>query len=867
METRYEPKTVEQRWYDTWEQRGYFKARESLTGKTFTISMPPPNITGDLHMGHAMYTLQDVLVRWHRMLGDAALWVPGTDHAAIATQNVLEKQLAKKGTSKEAIGREAWDKLVKEGYETTGLTILRQMRRLGFSADWSRNRFTMDPAYVEAIRYVFVQLWKEGLIYRGPRIVNWCPRDQSAISDLEVQYEEEDGHLYYLDYPVEGGGTIPVATARPETMVGDTGVAVHPDDWRYKDLIGKFVILPIVHRRVPIVADEAVDQDFGTGAVKVTPGHDATDYDIGERHHLPILSILTLDGRMNIPEVPQLHGLKVPEARERIVEMLRAEGALQKIEPYRHSVGHCDRCGAVIEPIVSAQWWVRMKALAGPAIAVAENDDLRFHPERWREQYLRWMRNIRDWNISRQLWLGHRIPVWTCANGHAVAYLKDPQQCEQCGDRHLTQDPDVLDTWFSSSLWPFVTLGWPTDTDDLRRFYPTQVLDTARDILYLWVARMVFMSLHFLNVVPFSDVLIHGTVLAPDGRRMSKSLGTGVDPLDMIERFGADATRAWTAYFGTGGQDIRFSEEKIKSYQLFANKLWNATRLLVAKLPEGAPAMPIDEATLEPADTWILGRLSAVTRLVTESFQRFEFGPAIDVLYEFTWHEFADDYLELIKPRLQASDASTTTALAVGVHVLETTLRLLHPIMPFVTEELWQRLPHDGETIMYAAWPLPDETIEDRGLMEDMAHLLDVVRAVRNVRQASEQKARRQPAEVISARRLLTEPLGRAYLATLARLELDGKLPEGMPQSVVVVGQTTVKLGLPSDGGIEAERHRGELQKKEREIEIIEAKLNNPDFTGKAPGAVVERERTRLAQARQAADRLRALLGETGEVG
>jgi len=867
VETRYDPKAVEQRWYDAWEQRGYFKARESLTGKTFTISMPPPNITGDLHMGHAMYTLQDVLIRWHRMLGDAALWVPGTDHAAIATQNVLEKQLAKKGTTKEAIGREAWDHLVNQWYETTGHTILGQMRRLGFSADWSRNRFTMDPAYVEAIRYVFVQLWKEGLIYRGPRIVNWCPRDQSAISDLEVQYVEEDGHLYFLDYPVEGGGTIPVATARPETMVGDTGVAVHPDDWRYKDLIGKHVVLPIVHRRVPIVADEAVDQEFGTGAVKVTPGHDATDYDIGERHHLPVLSILTLDGRMNLPEVAQLHGLKVPAARERIVEMLRSEGALQKIEPYRHSVGHCDRCGAVIEPIVSAQWWVRMKPLAAPAIAVAESDDLRFHPERWREQYLRWMRNIRDWNISRQLWLGHRIPVWTCANGHAVAYLKNPQQCEQCGDRHLTQDPDVLDTWFSSSLWPFVTLGWPTDTNELRRFYPTQVLDTARDILYLWVARMVFMSLHFLHVVPFSDVLIHGTVLAPDGRRMSKSLGTGVDPLDMIERYGADATRAWTAYFGTSGQDIRFSEEKIKSYQLFANKLWNATRLLVAKLPEGASAMPIDEATLEPADTWILGRLSAVTRLVTESFQRYEFGPAIDVLYEFTWHEFADDYLELIKPRLQAAEASTSTALAVGVNVLETTLRLLHPIMPFVTEELWQRLPHEGETIMYAAWPLPDETIEDRGLMEDMAHLLDVVRAVRNLRQSSDQKVRRQPAEVTSARRLLTEPLGRAYLATLAGLELDGKLPEGMPQSVVVVGNTTVKVGLPGDGAAETQRYQGELQKTRREIEVIEAKLNNPDFTGKAPAVVVERERARLAQARQAAARLRALLGETGELG
>src|SRR5437764_4526308 len=867
METRYEPKAVEQRWYDAWEQRDYFKPRESLTGKTFTISMPPPNITGDLHMGHARYTLQDVLIRWHRMLGDAALWVPGTDHAAIATQNVLEKQLARKGSSKEAIGRQAWDRLVKDWYETTGQTILRQMRRLGFSADWSRNRFTMDPTYVDAIRYAFVQLWRQGLIYRGPRIVNWCPRDQSAISDLEVQYEEQDGELYYLDYPVEGGGVITVATARPETMVGDTGVAVHPDDWRYKDLIGKSVMLPVVHRLVPIVADEAVDRDFGTGAVKVTPGHDVTDYDIGERHHLPILSILHLDGRMNIPAVPQLNGLPVAKARPRIVELLRAEGALQRVEPYHHSVGHCDRCGAVIEPMVSSQWRVKMKPLAGPTIAVAENDDLRFHPDRWREQYLRWMRNIRDWCISRQLWLGHRIPVWTCANGHAFAYLNDPQECEQGGNRQLTQDPDVLDTWFSSALWPYATLGWPEDTEDLRRYYPTQVLDTAREILYLWVARMVFTGLHFLNAIPFSDVLIHGTVLAADGRRMSKSLGTGVDPLDVIGRYGADATRAWCAYFGTSGQDIRFSEEKIKSYQLFANKLWNATRLLVLTLPPGAPPMPIDESMLEPADTWILGRLSAVTRLVTESFRRFDFGPAIDALYEFTWHEFADDYLELIKPRLQAGDTSTATAQAVAIDVLETTLRLLHPIMPFVSEELWQRLPHEGATITYAAWPLPDETIEDRHLMEEMGHLLDVVRAVRNLRQSSDQKVRRQPAEVTSARRLLTEPLGRAYLATLAGLELDGKLPEGMPQSVVVVGNTTVKVGLPGDGAAETQRYQGELQKTRREIEVIEAKLNNPDFTAKAPRVAPQRERARPARARPAARRPRAPFGQTAGLG
>ena len=869
METRYAPHAVEQRWYDTWEQRGYFKPRDSLTGKTFTISMPPPNITGELHMGHAMYTLQDVLIRWHRMLGDTALWVPGTDHAAIATQNVLEKQLKKKGTTKEAIGRMAWDRLVQEWYDKTGHAILRQMRRLGFSADWSRNRFTMDPTYVEAIRYVFVQLWKQGLIYRGPRIVNWCPRDQSAISDLEVQYEETDDHLYYLDYPVEGGGVISVATARPETMVGDTAVAVHPDDWRYRDLIGKTVVLPIVHRRVPIVADDAVERDFGTGAIKVTPGHDVTDYEIGERHHLEILTILHLDGRMNIPDVPQLDGLPVPKARERIVEMLRAEGALQRVEPYRHNVGHCDRCGAVIEPLISAQWWVKMKALAEPAIAVAEDDTLKFHPGRWQEPYLRWMRNIRDWCISRQLWLGHRIPVWTCANGHAVAYLTDPSACEVCGDPKLTQDPDVLDTWFSSSLWPFVTLGWPADTKDMQRFYPTQVLDTARDILYLWVARMVFMSLHFLGVVPFYDVLIHGTVLASDGRRMSKSLGTGVDPLEVINRYGADATRAWCAYFGTSGQDIRFSEEKIKSYQLFANKLWNATRLLVSKLPEHAGPIPIDESRLEPADTWILGRLSAVTREVTASLRRLEFGPAIDALYEFSWHEFADDYLELVKPRLQPGGDTSLTALAVAVDVLETTLRLLHPIMPFVTEELWQRLPHEGETIMYAEWPEPDETIEDRHLMEEMAHLLDVVHEVRNVRHAADPRARRQPAELSSPRPLLKQPVGRRYLATLAQLELNGELPEGMPQAVVVVGQTTVRLALPAaggDGGAEIQRLRSELRKRMEEIDLIEKKLRNRDFIAKAPEAVVGRERDRLAHAQQAAERLRSLLGPEAEV-
>jgi valyl-tRNA synthetase len=862
METRYDPRAVEQRWYETWESAGYFQPRASLTGRTFTVSMPPPNITGELHMGHAMYTLQDVLTRWHRMQGDAVLWVPGTDHAAIATQNVLEKQLAKKNTSKEEIGREAWDRLVREWYETTGSTILRQMRRLGFSADWSRNRFTMDREYVASVNAAFVKFWKAGLIYRGPRIVNWCPRDQSAISDLEVVFTEADDQLYYLDYPVEGGGVISVATARPETMVGDSGVAVNPGDERYRELVGKTVLLPLVNRRVPIVADEAVDIGFGTGAVKVTPGHDTTDYDIGERQGLEVRNILHLDGRLDIPELPELDGLKVAQARARIVEMLRAAGALQKIEPYHHSVGHCDRCGAVIEPLVSSQWWVRMKPLAGPAIRVAELDELRFHPSRWKEQYLRWMRNIRDWCISRQLWLGHRIPVWTCANSHTVAYETPPSACEQCGDKTLTQDPDVLDTWFSSSLWPFATLGWPNETPDLARFYPTQVLDTARDILYLWVARMVFTSIYFLDKVPFSDVIIHGTVLAPDGRRMSKSLGTGVDPLQMVDRYGADATRAWCAYFGTSGQDIRFSEEKIKSYQLFANKLWNATRLLISGIPEGSPPIPIDESRLEPADSWILGRLSALTRLVTRSFAGFEFGPAIDGLYEFAWHEFADDYLELIKPRLQREGESGTTARSVAVHVLESTLRLLHPIMPFVTEELWQRIPHDGESIVLAAWPLADERLEDSALLDEMAHLLEVVRAVRSLRHAAEPRMRRQPAVIHSPRPLLGEQAGRQYLATLAQLDLNGPLPADAPRQAVVVGETTVTLAISSDREAERQRLSAELRKKEHEIELMEVKLKNPHFTGRAPESVVQRERARLLEAKEAAIRLQTLLSD-----
>ena len=854
MATRYEPKEVEARWYRAWEERGYFQPREGSSGKPFTIAMPPPNITGDLHMGHALYTLQDVLIRWHRMLGDTTLWIPGTDHAAIATQAVIEKQLAREKTSKEAIGRETFNRRVEAWYESTGDKILRQMRHLGFSADWSRFRFTMDPEYVDAIRAVFVALWKEGLIYRGPRIVNWCPNDRSSISDLEVDYQETDGFLYTLEYPLEGGGSIRVATARPETMVGDTAVAVNPDDSRYRALVGRTAILPLLSRRLPIIADAAVDPAFGTGAVKVTPGHDATDYEIGERHKLPILSILHPDGRMDLPAIPELDGKPVLEAREAILRLLEAKSVLRGVEPYHHSVGHCERCGAVIEPMVSEQWWVKMKPLAEPAITVAERGEVRFHPERFREQYLRWMRNIRDWCISRQLWLGHRIPVWTCGRGHQVAYREDPDACEVCGDRQLAQDPDVLDTWFSSALWPFATLGWPRETDDLKRFYPTQALDTAREILYLWVARMIFMSLHFLEVVPFSDVIIHGTVLDSQGRRMSKSLGNGVDPLLMVERYGADATRAWCAYFGTSGQDVRFHEEKISYYGKFANKLWNITRLVLDRLPaEGAPPA---RTGLQPSDRWILGRLSSVTRTVTEAFTRLGFAPAVDALEYFAWHELADAYLELMK----AGQASVWVA----VEVVERMLRLLHPLMPFITEELWQRLPGHGETIMYAPWPQPEPDFEDEQLQAEMRHLLEVVREVRDLRHAADPRAGRVKASLESSHRLLREKAGQGYVAILARLDLDGAVEPGGESRVVVVGDTRITLRLRADGE-ERARITAELVRLEAEVASVEARLSNPAFLERAPAAVVGRERERLERAGQAVARLRELLGQSPE--
>ena len=634
------------------------------------------------------------------MRGFEVEWCPGTDHAAIATQNVIERQLAAEGTTKEEIGREMFQVRVDAWYEEYGGRIFEQMRRLGFTCDWSRVRFTLDADYVRAIRTVFKDLFDAGLIYRGPRIVNWCPSDLSAISDEEIEWREHTDSLVHLRYPIEGGGDIVVATVRPETMLGDSAVAVAPGDARYSALVGRTVVLPLTGRRVPIIEDEAVQPEFGTGALKVTPGHDPTDYDIGERHGLPIFTVIAPDGTMDVPDLARFHGLPVESARSVVTEALRELGVVVKEEEYVHEVGHCDRSGDVLEPLISAQWWVRMRELSGPAVEAVVSGDTRFHPRRYTDVYLAWMRNIRDWCISRQIWLGHSIPVSTCANGHAFAWIDPPVACPTCRDTALTADPDVLDTWFSSALWPFAIFGWPEDTEDLRRFYPTDVCVTARDIIFLWVARMIFMGLRFTARTPFSDVVITSTVQAADGTRMSKSKGNVVDPLPMIDEHGADAVRAWAAAIGTGGQDVRFNEERIRSYKLFANKIWNATRFLVARLDDGtgriaAVAEPpaIDE--LRPEDRWMLSRVADTVEAVDESMRTYRFHDAIDRLYDVTWHSFCDWYVEMIKPQLreEAPAASRSAAAYTAAVSLDVLLRLLHPFMPFITEECAQRLP------------------------------------------------------------------------------------------------------------------------------------------------------------------------------
>jgi valyl-tRNA synthetase len=702
MDTRYNPEGVEQRWQQTWEAEGLYDAEPDAPGRAYAIALPPPNVTGELHMGHALNaSIQDLLVRWHRMRGFNVLWQPGYDHAGIATQNVIERELAKEGLSRHAVGREAFLARTWEWLERYGGIIMGQLRRLGASLDYRRERMTMDEGYVRAVLRWFVHLYEKGYLYRANRIVNWCPVCESAISDLEVNHIEESDTLTWIRYPLaDESGHLTIATVRPPTMLADTGVAVNPNDDRYGDLIGQEAIVPIVERRVPIIADERVDPAFGTGALKITPGHDPMDFEIGRDHGLEELTVIGLDGRMN-EQAGEFAGLSQEEANDRIIEQLRDQGLLEKQEPYRHGVGHCDRSGNRIEPLITLQWWCEMDQLAAPAIDAVRDGRVRFYPARYADVYLSWMENIRPWCVSRQLWWGHRIPVWYCPDGHTTVAETEPDACAECGRRDLQQDEDVLDTWFSSALWPFATLGWPDETPELQTWYSNDVSSTDRGILFLWEARMIMAGLELMGAVPFHSVNIHSTINAPDGRRMSKSLGTGIDPLETVEAHGADATRYGLLKMSSS-QDVRFNMKMIEEGRRLANKLWNVARLLLAN------AGPIEPA-LGPRDLeerWILARLDATRRQLEDAWSRYDFAPAVNALYHLTFDDFCDWYAEAIKPRLYDGDDD---ACATALVALERLLQLLHPVMPHVTEEIWSQLPARETRLINAAWPDADE--------------------------------------------------------------------------------------------------------------------------------------------------------------
>jgi valyl-tRNA synthetase len=849
METAYDPRAVEARWYARWEEAGLFRADPRSSKPKFSIAIPPPNVTGELHMGHALQgTLLDMWSRYHRMTGDEVLLLPGTDHAAIATQIVIERQLADEGTTKEEVGRAGFEARVEEWYLTVGQTIISQFRELGASLDWSRTRFTMDPAYVRAVRTAFVRFWERGWLYRGPRIVNWCPRCQSAISDLEVDWQEHHDTLYFVRYPIEelpGEGVV-IATVRPETMLADTAVAVHPADERYRRLVGRHAVLPLVGRRLPVVADEAVEREFGTGALKVTPGHDPMDWEIGQRHGLPIISGMHLDGRMNVPGLPAYDGLPALEARARVVRDLEAGGFLVRTEPYVHQVGHCDRCGAVIEPLISEQWFLKMAPMAEAAIAASERGEVRWHPERYERTYLDWLRGIRDWNVSRQLWLGHRIPVYTCANGHRFASVDEPAACPECGSAELTQDPDVLDTWFSSALWPFATLGWPDDSEDVRAFYPTSLMATAREIINLWVSRMIMTGIEFMGDVPFADVAVHCVVQTPDGMRMSKSKGNVLDPRVIVRRYGADALRGWAASVAMSSQDVRFDESRIEGFKRFANKLWNATRLVLNGLGEDPVGVPAPDADLCLADRWILSRLEAVIEAAGHGIDEYAPQSAIGALYDFAWHDFCDWYLEAIKPRLRDGDPA---ARAVSLRVLDVLFRLLHPFMPFVTEELWHRLPGERGFVMRSPWPERDERFLGPAAEAAVGRVIALVEEIRRARQAA--GAPRRGGRLRFEQRI--EPELAELAAELAAVEL---VPE-LASPGLTLTELPARLELPA-AEVDPAAQSAARERLLREQERARAKLTNQDFLARAPASVVEKERARLAEVEEALERLGA---------
>ncbi len=887
MPPRFDPAAIEGRWYSTWEERGYFGSSPDEARRPYTIVIPPPNVTGVLHMGHALNnTLQDIVIRFRRMQGMNALWLPGTDHAGIATQNVVERDLAKEGLTRDQLGREKFLKRVWKWKEENGGRIINQLRRMGSSCDWSRTRFTMDDGLSRAVRQAFVRLFEDGLIYRGHRLVHWCPRCRTALADDEVDNKEADGSLWHLRYPVKGqrGVHVIVATTRPETMLGDTAVAVSPSDDRYRDLIGKTLVLPLVEREIPVIADEAVDPRFGTGAVKVTPAHDFADFEIAQRHDLEVIPIMGPDASMNENAGP-FSGLDRFAAREKVVDALKSRGMLEKIEPYAATLPHCYRCSTVVEPRLSDQWFVRMKELAGPAIDVAGRGKVRFHPARWEREYLRWLENVRDWCISRQIWWGHRIPVWTCKDCEKViAAITEPKTCPQCQGADLEQDPDVLDTWFSSALWPFSTLGWPDDTPDLEYYYPTNTLITDRGIIYFWVARMVMMGLRLVRNVPFSDVYVHGTILDEQGRKMSKSLGNGIDPIEMIDRYGTDAVRASLVLLSTEGQDLKLSPSKFEMGRNFANKVWNATRFAVARIAESPPEAPPARSDLAFSDRWILSRLQRATTTATEAFDKFRYNEAITTIYEFVWNEFCAWYVELAKFRLREPGTDAQAARAVLAHVLDRSLRLLHPICPFLTEELWLRLgaaslhrevePHAqadcSEHVMVAKWPEASDKLLFPEVEHAMALVQEVITAVRNIRSQRNVPPREVVPVIVScrddeARSALAPHAG--IIGDLARagpvdIVTGAERPDGA--SVAVLAHSQVFVPVEMDAEAERARLDKQLAQRTAHVHKIDARLRNAQYLERAPKEVVDRDRRKREEFLEQIEQLRSNLEALG---
>ncbi len=855
LDKLYDPQKVEDRIYDFWVDNRYFHAEVDETKKPYTIVIPPPNITGQLHMGHALdNTLQDILIRYKRMQGFSTLWLPGTDHASIATEAKIVEAMRKEGISKEEIGREAFLERAWDWKAKYGGRIIEQLKKMGSSCDWERERFTLDEGCSKAVNEVFVNLYEKGLIYRGERIINWCPVCKTSISDAEVEYSEQDGFFWHIKYPLsDGSGYLELATTRPETMLGDTAVAVNPNDERYKHLVGKTLTLPIVNKEIPIIADDYVEMDFGTGVVKITPAHDPNDFEVGLRHNLPIINVMNEDATMN-ELAGEYKGLDRYEARKLIVKKLEDLGLLVKTEPHVHNVGECYRCSTTVEPRVSKQWFVKMEPLAKPAIEAVSSGKTKFIPERFDKIYFHWMENIRDWCISRQLWWGHRIPAYYCDEcGETVVSKQAPTVCPKCGCTHLTQDEDTLDTWFSSALWPFSTLGWPEKTEELKYFYPTNTLVTGYDIIFFWVARMMFSGIEHMGDVPFDTVLIHGLVRDEQGRKMSKSLGNGIDPLEMIAVYGADALRLTLATGNSPGNDMRFSEKKITASRNFANKLWNASRFILMNLSDCVTAeLP---ATLTTEDKWFISKYNSLVKEVTENIDRYELGIAVQKLYDFIWDIMCDWFIEITKPRMQEGGETAENAQRVLVYVMSGTLKLLHPFMPFITEEIWQALPHEGDSIMVSQWPQYDEKLNFKNEEAEFEILMDAIKAIRNTRsQMNVPPSKKADLYIETAHKEIFEN-GKKFLERLAsaaevhigdRFDMDGAV------QVIANGSKTL---IPMDELVDKEKERARLEKEkaacEKDFAMISGKLNNQGFLAKAPQAVVDGEKAKLEKIKE----------------